>query len=132
MNLRMLAQTPVLDRWLTPGVLRVLRWALVAALIGQLVVLYLPRTPDAVPDVTGMDKIVHVGIFALPVVLAVLLRATRWVIPLLVLHAPVSELVQGYFLPARGMDVRDVVADLVGIALGWGIGALLLRWRSRT
>lgn len=132
MNRTMVAQTAVLDRWLTPGVLRVLRWAFVVALIGQLVVLYLPRTPDAVPEVAGVDKVVHVGIFALPVVLAVLLGATRWVIPLLVLHAPVSELVQGYLLPARGMDARDVIADLVGVVLGWGIGALLLRWRSRT
>ena len=110
---------------------RVLRWAFALAMVGQLVVLYLPSTPAAVPQIAGLDKVVHVVIFALPVLLAVLLDARRWVIPLLVVHAPVSELVQGYVLPHRGMDYKDVIADLAGIVIGWILGVLVVRWRSR-
>ena len=40
------------------------------------------------------------------------------VVPMLV-HVPVSELVQHFYLGQRSGDVWDAVADLVGVAVGW-------------
>jgi hypothetical protein len=92
------------------------RVVLAVAIIGQCIVLYLPRAP-AVGGGWGLDKVVHAAIFA-----AVTLAALRcWyrapgVVFLGVAHACVSELIQANFLPGRSGDVSDVVADLAGIA----------------
>jgi hypothetical protein len=51
------------------------------------------------------------------------------VLGLLVLHAPVSELVQGTMLPSRDGDVADGVADLTGIALALGAFVVISRTR---
>lgn len=96
-------------------------WALAfgVAVLAQLVVLYLPRTPSvSAPAMT--DKVVHVLLFAVPV--AVGLRAglsTRWVAVAFLVHAPVSELVQYAVLPRRSGDVWDVVMDVLGCSLSW-------------
>ena len=75
----------------------------------------------------GADKVVHVVLFAL---LALTTRwwagATRTALVLLVAYAVGSEVVQGVLLDARSGDALDVVADLVGVALGW-VGARRLR-----
>lgn len=101
-------------------------WALAfgVAVLAQLVVLYLPRTPSvSAPAMT--DKVVHVLLFAVPV--AVGLRAglsTRWVAVAFLVHAPVSELVQYAVLPRRSGDVWDVVMDVLGVLVvlvGWGL-----------
>ena len=44
----------------------------------------------------------------------------RWVLALLALHAPVSEVVQATLLPSRDGDVWDAVADLTGVGLALG------------
>lgn len=93
----------------------------------QFVVLYLPRvsTPS-----TGLplDKVVHVAIFAAVGALGVLAGVPlRWLIGLLVLQAVASEVIQGWLLSNRSGDWADLVADLLGIALGVG-GAYW--WRS--
>jgi len=84
----------------------------------QLVALYSPQGV-AGPQVTGLDKVVHVLIFAAPALVALLsgFRA-RWALGVLAVHAPVSELIQHFWLPHRSGDVFDVAADLGGIALG--------------
>lgn len=101
-------------------------WALAfgVAVLAQLVVLYLPRTPSvSAPAMT--DKVVHVLLFAVPV--AVGLRAglsTRWVAVAFLVHAPVSELVQYAVLPRRSGDVWDVIMDVLGVLVvlvGWGL-----------
>lgn len=105
--------------------------ATAVAAIGQLVVLYAPEGggPPLLPHV---DKVVHVVAFALPVACALLARMPwRPVALVAALHAPVSEVVQATWLPARSGDPWDVVADLLGVALGLGAGRWLARqaWR---
>ena len=86
----------------------------------QLVVLYLPgeQVPEAGFTVPGLDKAIHVAVFALPAFLAVWRgRSAWWALPFAV-HAPVSELVQHAWVPLRTGDPVDVVADLAGVVLG--------------
>jgi hypothetical protein len=90
----------------------------VAALLLQLVILYSPSGGGVAPF-PNFDKLVHCAVFALPVLLALLAGLPRWpVVLVLALHAPGSELVQWTLLPNRTGDPWDVVADLVGVALG--------------
>jgi len=93
---------------------------LAAALVLQLVVLYVPRVPDVgAVAVPGGDKIVHAAVFG-----AVTLAALRAglspavVLTFGVVHAGVSELLQHTVLPARSGDAFDVLADLAGVTLG--------------
>jgi VanZ family protein len=86
--------------------------------VAQLLALYWPRI-DVQGPVTWSDKVVHVLLFAVPVA-AGLLAGVRpvYVVGLMAVHAPVSELVQHYLLPNRSGDVWDAVADLCGVVLG--------------
>lgn len=103
--------------------------ALGAALVVQLVVLYLPDV-SSVPGtgVPGTDKVAHVAVFG-----AATLAGLRAGLPAgLVLgygvgHAAASELIQHGLLAGRSGDVLDVVADVVGVALGWLLARLLAR-----
>lgn len=84
----------------------------------QFVVLYAPSAPGS-GSVPYADKLVHAGIFALPVFLALLARLPLLaVVPVVALHAPVSEVVQARLLTGRAGDPWDAVADLVGVGLG--------------
>jgi hypothetical protein len=93
---------------------------LLVALAVQLVVVYSPQGVGG-PQVTGMDKVVHVLIFAAPALAALMAGFSRrwllWALGILALHAPVSELIQHLALPQRSGDVLDAVADLSGVAL---------------
>jgi hypothetical protein len=84
----------------------------------QVAALYWPRV-DLQGPVTWSDKVVHALLFLLPTV-AGLLAGVRpsYLVGLLALHAPVSELVQHYVLPNRSGDPWDAVADLSGVVLG--------------
>ncbi|MEP7370517.1 MAG: VanZ family protein [Dermatophilaceae bacterium] len=96
------------------------RWALglALALAVQLVVVYAPSGPGG-PEITGLDKVVHLVIFAAPAFAALMLGIpARWALGLLVVHAPTSELIQHFLLPHRDGDVFDVLADLCGVLLG--------------
>lgn len=98
------------------------RWleliAFVLALIAQLVVLYSPTAPGGSPF-PAFDKITHLLIFAAPVVAAAAaLDNWRWVPWALVVHAPLSELIQYRLLADRQGDPLDAVADLAGVAAG--------------
>lgn len=111
------------------------RWAhlaVLAAVVVQLGVLYAPSSvgPQLFPNV---DKLVHCAVFALPVFLALLARLPLVpVVAVAAAHAPVSELIQWTLLPNRSGDPWDVVADLVGVALGVGAAHLATRRRTRT
>ena len=68
----------------------------------------------------GSDKVVHLVLFAL------LAATTRWrfgpvavALGVVCAYAVVSELIQGALLSSRSGDAYDVLADLVGVALGW-------------
>ena len=100
---------------------RTLLWRLAfgVALAVQLIAVYSPHGL-AGPGITGLDKVVHVSIFFAPA-LALLMMGVRarWALGILALHAPVSELIQHFWLPHRSGDVFDALADLSGVGLGW-------------
>ncbi len=97
------------------------RWLFAAAVVGQLVVLYAPRAPST-GGVPGLDKVVHVLVFAVVLGLGWWAGAPRpLVLALSVVQAPVSELLQSTLLPHRSGDPLDLAADLVGCALGWWV-----------
>lgn len=111
------------------GPLALLRAGFVAAILAQLWVLYLyvPSGSDAV-SLPHADKIVHAAVFALPAFLGVLAGLRPSIVgAVLAVHAPVSEVVQHLWIPARAGDPWDVVADVVGVLLGLALGALMLR-----
>lgn len=87
-------------------------------LVAHLAALYWPRV-DIQGPVTWSDKVAHVLLFLAPTV-AGLLAGVRpaYLVALLALHAPVSELLQHYLLPHRSGDAWDAVADLSGVVLG--------------
>jgi hypothetical protein len=104
------------------------RVALAAALAVQLVTLYSPEVAGA-PQIAGMDKVVHVLVFAAPALAALLAGISApWALGILALHAPLSELIQHFALSHRSGDASDVMADFVGVALGW---SAFLVWRRR-
>jgi VanZ family protein len=67
---------------------------------------------------TGSDKVVHLTLFALLAGTASWRFAGRPVPLLVALYAGLSEVVQALFLAHRSGDVRDLAADLLGVALG--------------
>ncbi len=105
-------------------------WFLVfgVSLAVQLIVVYAPDGP-AGPQINGLDKVIHVFIFAVPALAALMvgIRA-RWALGILAVHAPVSELIQDLVLTHRSGDVLDVMADLSGVVLG---GWAYLVWTRR-
>jgi hypothetical protein len=105
------------------------RLAFGVALVVQVIVLYAPNGP-AGPEINGLDKVVHLSIFAVPALAALIVggRARWWAVGILAVHAPISELIQHFVLPHRDGDVFDVMADLSGIALG---GLAYLVWARR-
>lgn len=107
--------------------------AFVLAVVLQLVVVYVPRAPSTVEGVPHLDKLVHLGIFALPVVAGLLARLPALpVVVGLAVHAALSEQLQTWLLPERSGSWTDGVADLLGVLLGvvvaWGLG---WRWGGR-
>lgn len=101
------------------------RWVCAATVVVQLVVLYWPRAGSG-GAVAGLDKVVHVAVFAAVGTSAVLAGARAGLVLMLLLgHAVVSELVQAGLLTQRSGDPWDVVADAVGAALGVALGLWL-------
>lgn len=74
--------------------------------------------------VPGLDKAVHLLVFALTVFAAGRVLAPRrrfpmgWVVVVALVHAVVIEVIQHVALPGRMGDPVDVLFDAVGIALG--------------
>ena len=105
--------------------------ALVGAVLVQGVVLYAPSGPGAAPF-PNADKVVHVVVFLVPVLLALGAGCAPWlVVAVFAAHAVVSEVVQASLLPGRSGDGWDVVADLAGIGLGvalWWVVRGSARW----
>jgi VanZ family protein len=84
------------------------------------------------------DKIVHIGIFGGFVFLWNLMLSSR-VIPLKrllslffvvflvgIAYGIGSEFIQKYFIPGRDYDNVDIIADMIGAGLGYGIGNIVL------
>lgn len=100
---------------------------LVASVLVQLYGLYDPAPGGG--DVAINDKVVHALLFGVPALLGGLVGLGRWWPVVLAVHAPLSELVQGRYYATRTGDPWDAVADLLGIALGWALAALVARRR---
>jgi hypothetical protein len=99
---------------------------LVLAMVVQLVVLYVPTAPGG-PGLAHLDKLIHASVFAAPTLVGLMAGLSRWwVVGLLALHAPVSELLQASLLAHRDGSGWDVVADLTGVLLAL---AVFLVWR---
>lgn len=96
------------------------RWRVVfgVAVVVQLIALY--SAPGlAGPQIDGLDKLVHLCLFAGPALAALMAGISApWALGILAVHAPVSELIQQYALSHRSGDVLDAMADLCGVALG--------------
>lgn len=98
-------------------------WILVVLALGMhFWGLYTPSPPDAGSlSFPGLDKLVHVILFAVPTWALVKVVPKAWmaVVPMLV-HVPISAIVQATLLAgSRGGEWLDAVADLVGVAVGW-------------
>jgi hypothetical protein len=87
------------------------------ALLVQQAVLYVPRGVD--DGVPYADKVVHVVIFAAVVWTGRRIRLSAVVLTLIFgTHAVVSELLQSTLFAERSGTVSDVIANLVGVAVG--------------
>lgn len=98
----------------------------IAALL-SVVVLFTPESgvPTAPP---GTDKVIHTLLFALLAFTGLHAKISH-VLPLLVVYAGVSEVLQQLITPLhRSGDVLDALVDVAGIGLGWAIAAAI---RSR-
>lgn len=110
-------------------------FALLAALTlaGQAEALFGLSSVPAQISALGLDKPIHVAIFAAPIALLVLAGVPRRiVIPLALVYAVASEYIQGTYLTGRTFDPKDIVADLVGIALALVLTAGVRRRTSRS
>ncbi|MFP5346446.1 MAG: VanZ family protein [Actinomycetes bacterium] len=94
------------------------RVLLVLAVVVQLVVLYWPKDPGG-GGVGNLDKVVHAAVFG-AVALAGRGAGVPWrpLALVLVVHAGLSEVIQGTLLPDRHGDPADAVADVTGTVLG--------------
>jgi VanZ family protein len=97
------------------------RGAFALAVLVSLAVLFAPAS-DVPSTPPGVDKLVHATVFA------ALALSGRWaglgrgvLVPLLVLYAAASEVIQG--LIGRDAAVGDLLTDVVGVLLG------LLAWQ---
>lgn len=114
-----------------------IRAALVPVFVGLVLLqvwalyLYVPG-PSGAPVVPHADKVVHALIFAAPAAVGVMAGFRPWLVAVaLVVHAPLSELVQHRFLLGRAGDPWDAVADVVGVAVGLAVGLLAVRKAAR-
>ena len=128
-----------------PGTARPVRRAVTVAALVALAVhlwgLYRDHGPPSVPWFPQADKLEHLVGFGLPCFLVLLAlhlhaaaagrrlggRAVALVVGLFVLHAGVSEVVQGELYTTRSGDPFDALADVTGTALGLAAYALVRR-----
>ncbi|MGY1755267.1 VanZ family protein [Blastococcus sp. SYSU D01042] len=107
------------------------RGVFAVVLLLSLAVLFAPAS-DVPAAPAGVDKLVHVGLFA---ALALSGRwagmTTRVLAPLLVVYAAVSEVLQGVAVVDRTVSAADWVADVVGVLLGLVLWSAVTR-RSTT
>jgi hypothetical protein len=101
------------------------RAAFVAAVAVSLVMLFSPQS-EVPSDVPVSDKVVHCLIFAVLAVTGRLagIAPLRLALGLLV-YAGVSEVLQSVLPINRDGDVRDALADAVGVLLGLGAARLV-------
>lgn len=98
------------------------RWVFLTliALAIQVIGLYAPASGE--PLITSpphTDKVFHAASFAAVTACAVLARfPMRFVVPLMLVHAVASELIQWRLIESRSGDIADLIADGLGVAAG--------------
>ena len=100
--------------------------ALVLLLLGQVYLLYVVAGTGS-PPFPHADKVGHMALFAVPALVAAVLRS-RWAVGLIAVHAVVAEPLQGLFTTTRVTDPWDAVANVSGLLLGLA-GALVMGGR---
>ncbi|MFI6101698.1 VanZ family protein [Lentzea sp. NPDC051213] len=101
----------------------------VTATLLSVVVLFTPESgvPTAPP---GTDKVIHTLLFALLAFTGLNAKISR-ILPVLVIYAGVSEVLQELITPLRRSgDWLDALVDVLGIALGWFIWSRLTHRRG--
>jgi VanZ family protein len=108
------------------------------AVAAQLVCLYSPTGPPTPVWFPQADKLEHLLGFGAPVCLILLYQAARpgqdgigrrtalVVTGLFSVHAVLSELIQHFFYRHRTGDPFDVLADWMGVVLGWATAQLVV------
>lgn len=87
--------------------------------------------PEA-PSIPFLDKLIHVILFGVHVYLWNVYLATRtssgkklWIFFLIFLltcvYGIALEYYQKYFVPNRGFEVEDMIADAIGAFIGWRV-----------
>ena len=107
------------------------RWAFWLCLAGVLTLSLLGQVPDAVPT-TGWDKTNHLLGFAVLGVLGCLAysRHVGRVMLGLMAYGGLIEILQS-FTPNRFAEWGDLLADALGLAIGWVLAWVIFRtWRS--
>lgn len=106
------------------------RGVFAVAVLVSFAVLFAPAS-DVPPSPPGVDKAVHVALFA------ALALSGRWagvgrtaVSVLLIGYAAVSEVVQGLPAIGRSASVADWLADVAGVLLGLALWGWLSRRRA--
>lgn len=83
----------------------------------HLVALYTPGSPNSI-SVPGLDKVVHLLLFAIPVWFLARLTSRLWLVAAVFsVEAILSEVIQASFVPYRTGDPIDALFDFLGIAL---------------
>ena len=108
-----------------------LRWLLAMFLLAGLLMALRPLAPGGSPETwfRHSDKLVHLSFFALAWWLGVKAGLRPgWRLGLgLLLYGASMELAQAFLSAGRGAELKDVVADGIGLLLG----AALTRWAAR-
>lgn len=135
-NLLVARPPPTTSTPVIPGQAATARWRLPARFVFALLaagvgVLGLLPNPDAVP-LSGWDKLDHAGGFAALMAIALPARLGRtWRVALaLVAYGGAIELLQMQ-VPGRSAEWGDLLADAIGVGLGWAVGSAVLRWLDR-
>lgn len=89
--------------------------------LAAITVFLLMPLPPAKDPVPYLDKVQHIVIFAVLSILGVLAyaQALRKLIIILVIYAAISEVLQFLFTTTRTGEIKDWIADCIGIAIAF-------------